>query len=562
MTDLDATQEGVIRETIERSRNRLLVTGGLFAVALLCISFRLVGLAATPGSDRSAAAPIRPVHLKMARADIVDRNGVLLATNLNTASLYADPKFVLDPDASAARLVAVLPSLDQAEVAEKLKSKRRFVWLQRNLTPSQQYDVNRLGLPGIDFEREQRRVYPHGRLTAHIVGFTGVDNDGLSGIEKRLDEDLVRRADPLQLSLDIRLQHVVREEIVDAVSRYRALAGTGLVLDVASGEMLAMVSLPDFDANSPASASEDARFNRSSLGTYEMGSTFKIFTLAMGLDTNTVTLRDGYDATKPIRVSRFTIRDFHAKRRWLSVPEIFMYSSNIGAVKMALDVGLERQRDYLGRLGLLHASTIELPEVGKPLVPSPWRQINSMTIAFGHGLAVSPVQMASAVSAVVNGGIIYPATLLKRPADEPSPGRKILRPETSDSMRRLLHQVVEGGTGRRAAAEGYLVGGKTGTAEKSGGRGYQSKALLSSFVGVFPINDPQYVVLVVLDEPVGNEETHGRATGGWVAAPTVGSIITRIAPFLGVEPVDESAPEIRRALLVDTKAEGTGIAAN
>lgn len=562
MTDLDATQEEVIRETIERSRNRLLVTGGLFAVALLCVSVRLVELAATPARDRSAATPLRPVHLKMARADIVDRNGVLLATNLNTASLYADPKLVLDPDASAARLVSVLPALDRAEVAEKLKSKRRFVWLQRNLTPSQQYDVNRLGLPGIDFEREQRRVYPHGRLTAHVVGFTGVDNDGLSGIEKRLDQALVDRGEPLQLSLDIRLQHAVREELVEAVARYRALAGAGVVLGVASGEVLAMVSLPDFDANSPASASEDARFNRNSLGTYEMGSTFKIFTLAMGLDTETVTLADGYDATKPIRVSRFTIRDFHAKRRWLSVPEIFMYSSNIGAVKMALDVGVKRQRDYLGRLGLLHASTVELPEVGKPLVPSPWRQINSMTIAFGHGLAVSPVQMATAVAAVVNGGTMHPATLLKRAPDAPSAGRSILKPATSETMRRLLHQVVEDGTGRRAAAEGYLVGGKTGTAEKSGGRGYQSKALLSSFVGVFPINDPQYVVLVVLDEPVGNEETNGRATGGWVAAPTVGNIITRIAPFLGVQPVDESAPEIRRALLVDAKAEGGGIAAN
>jgi cell division protein FtsI (penicillin-binding protein 3) len=271
----------------------------------------------------------------------------------------------------------------------------------------------------------------------------------------------------------------------------------------------------------------------------------------MALDYGTTSLSGGYDASKPIRIARFTISDYHAKNRWLSVPEIFMYSSNVGSVKMALDVGGERQRAFMEKLGFLKASAIELPERGFPMAPSPWRPINTMTISFGHGIAVSPVHLANGVAAMVNGGIHRPATLLRRASDELLVGERIIKEETSAAVRRLMRLVVENGTGRNASADGYLVGGKTGTAEKPGQSGaYRRKALLSSFVGVFPVTAPRYVVLAMVDEPKGNKSSFGYATGGWVAAPAVKRIIERAAPLLNVAPVDEDAPEIRRALMV------------
>jgi cell division protein FtsI (penicillin-binding protein 3) len=286
-----------------------------------------------------------------------------------------------------------------------------------------------------------------------------------------------------------------------------------------------------------------------------MGSTFKIFNTAMALDAGTATMRSGYDATSPIRVARFTINDYHAKRRWLSVPEIFKYSSNIGSVKMAMDVGTEGQRAFMAKLGMLRETAIELPEKGRPMVPSPWRPINTMTIAFGHGLSVSPAHVVAGVAAMVNGGIRRPVTLLA--SDVPSPGERIISERTSHEMRRLMRLVVEDGTGSKADATGYIVGGKTGTAEKAGGRGgYKRKSLMSSFVAAFPMHDPRYVVLVMVDEPKGQKETYGYATGGWVAAPAISRIIARSAPLLGVAPVDPESPEIRRDLVIEVPVEG------
>jgi cell division protein FtsI (penicillin-binding protein 3) len=317
-----------------------------------------------------------------------------------------------------------------------------------------------------------------------------------------------------------------------------------------------MVSLPDFDPNLTGTAAEDARFNRATLGVYEMGSTFKIFNTALALDSGSATMSSGYDATNPIRIARFTINDYHAKRRWLSVPEIFMYSSNIGSVKMALDFGSDAQRGFMDKLGFLAPVSVELPERGTPMAPSPWRQINTMTIAFGHGIAVSPLHLASGVASIVNGGTRWPVTVLKRDPAVRAVGKQVISKRTSKQMRQLLRLVVENGTGRKAAAEGYLVGGKTGTAEKPGKSGaYARKALLSSFVAAFPIHDPRYVVLVMIDEPKGNKESHGYATGGWVAAPAVRRIVSRSAPLLGLFPMDEESPEIRQVLNIELPLE-------
>jgi len=543
--------EGDRKTAIETGRNRLMVAGALFTAAFAVIGVRVVDVSvfsdtAEPRYSRSIAKDEKHTG----RADIVDRNGVLMATSLRTASLYANPRLVLDPEQAALQLATALPDIDVKDIENKLRSNRGFVWLKRHLTPRQQYAVNRLGIPALNFQREERRMYPMGSLAAHALGFTDIDNRGLAGVERYFDKELRTRQENMALSIDVRVQHVMEHELGLAMKKFSAIGAAGLVMDVNTGEVVAMSSLPSFDPNQPGDIDQDLRFNRTTLGVYEMGSTFKIFTTAMALDAGTVSLEGGYDATNPIRIARFTIRDFHAKKRWLSVPEIFMYSSNIGTVKMALDVGIPGHRNFLTSIGMMKPVAIELSETGAPLTPDRWREINSMTISFGHGLAVSPLHLVAGVSAMVNGGIYRTPTLIRREPTEVSVGKRVIAADTSAKMRRLMRLVVENGTGRNAAAPGYLVGGKTGTAEKVSGHGYKKKALISSFVAAFPMHKPRYVVLVMLDEAKGIKETFGYATGGWVAAPAVGAIVQRIAPVLGLRPIKDSA-EVRDALSIE-----------
>jgi cell division protein FtsI (penicillin-binding protein 3) len=540
------------QQTLEVGRTRLLVTAGLFAVAFAVIALRLVDVTLVkPSGETRLAHGTATEKVEVGRADIVDRNGKLLATTLSSPSLYANPKQILDAREATRKLVSVLPDLSESEVYAKLTSDRSFVWLKRLLTPREQFEVNRLGVPGFAFEREERRVYPDGNLIAHVVGYTGVDNKGLAGIERGFDDILKERKEPLQLSIDLRVQNILHEELSKAVQDFNAKGGTGIVMDVHTGEILAMISLPDFDPNKPGTATPETTFNRATLGTYEMGSTFKTFTLAMALDSHVSTLASSYDATHPLTIGRFVIHDYEKLNRWLTIPEIYEYSSNIGAARVAMDAGTDRMKDFLGRLGLLRTPTFEIPEIAAPLVPSPWRDINTMTVAFGHGISVSPLQLVTAAGAVVNGGVLHQATIIKPPEGYVPAGQQVMSARTSDDMRRLMRLVVAQGTGEFANAPGYLVGGKTGTAEKVSGHSYAHKALLSSFLGAFPINNPRYIVYAFVDEPHGNAKSHGFATGGWTAAPVVGHTIQRMAPLLGIEPVDETTPEIRNALQID-----------
>jgi cell division protein FtsI (penicillin-binding protein 3) len=554
-----------VEQVLETGRNRLVVVGAVFALAFTLVGARLIDLAVLQSRDISQTALNDEQRPSAERADILDRNGVVLATNLTTASLFAEPRRVLDAKEAARRIVQVLPELNSQDVEKKLSSGRAFIWLKRHLTPKQKYDVNALGVPGVGFREDRKRVYPHGNLVAHVLGYTGVDNEGLAGIEKQFDDQLstltqqasaATPGDPLRLSVDVRVQFALQQELSRAVDEFSALGAAGIVLDAVTGEVLAMVSLPDFDPNQARTASPNAMFNRASLGVYEMGSTFKAFTTAMALDAGTVKIGGGYDATKPLRVARFTIRDDHPKKRWLSVPEIFIYSSNIGAAKMAVDVGAERQKEFLGRLGLLQRASLELPEVGKPLSPSRWGEISTMTVAFGHGIAVSPVQLTSAMATMVNGGIrVDPTLMAKQPMTTPQ-GTRVMKTRTSSIMKRLMRLNVEEGTGSKGKAAGYLVGGKTGTAEKNVAGRYQRKALLSSFIGAFPMNDPRYVVLAVIDEPKGTKKTFGYASGGWTAAPVFGRVVSRIGPLMGVAPVDEESKSVRNAMFIRVKAGG------
>ena len=538
---------------LDTAHKRLIPLAAAFALGFSVIGVRLYDLAALqPEADARIATNDFPGVVR-ARADITDRNGVVLATDLAVASLYAEPKLVQDAPRAATALAAVLPGTSAADLRSRLESGKTFTWLKRHLTPKEQADVNRLGIPGVGFQPEQRRLYPLGALTAHVVGFSDVDNKGIAGVEQYFDNALRSfpqngMSAPLKLSLDTRVQFAVREELQRAMVDFKTKGAAGIVMDAKTGEVIAMVSVPDFDPNRVGEAPADARFNRATLGVWEPGSTMKVMTVAMALDYGTATLGERFDATKPIKISRFTIHDDHAKNKWLTVPEIFIYSSNIGAARMAMEVGGERQRDYLRKLGLLERPPIELPEAGPPLLPSPWRDISTMTVAFGHGIAMSPLQYAAGFAAIVNGGMKVTPTLLA--GGRTGAPERVVSADTSDAVRRLLRLNVEEGTGKQADSAGYLVGGKTGTAEKAVDGGYKKNALVSSFVGAFPMTDPQYVVLVMLDEPTGTQNTQGFATGGWTAAPVVSRIVSRAGPMLGVMPVDDKSKEVKNQLYV------------
>ena len=535
-------------DPVETAHNRLVLGAGLFACAFIAVGLRLldVTLINTPEPRLTAARKTIPVD----RGAIIDRNGVLLATSLPTISAYADPRKVPNPVEAAKRIAKVLPDVKEEVLRARLTGDRTFVFIKRNLTPRQQLELNRLGIPGVAFQREDKRVYPQGALASHVLGFSDIDNQGISGVEKHFNENL-RGGETIQLSIDLRVQSILRQELQEAQARFQAIGSAGMVMDARTGEILGMVSLPDFDPTEPGAAPDISRFNRNTLGVYEMGSTFKLLNTAMALENGTATLNSSYDASKPIQFGRFTIHDYKGKNRWLSVPEIVMYSSNLGSARMALEAGMATQRAFLDRMRMLAPPKLELPEVGKPLVPQPWRQINTITIAFGHGIAVTPVQTVGAIGALVNGGVYLPPTLLLRDQIEAAVGDRVISAKTSDSMRRLMRLVVEQGSGKAAATPGYVVGGKTGTAEKPGKGGYREKALFTSFLSAFPMNDPRYVVLVMMDEPKPTKETFGYATAGYTAAPSVGRIIGRIGPLFGIPPVDENSPEVRRAIAID-----------
>ena len=544
----DAAAAGIVMDGTRlsgngRPRGRIAMTMAVFLAFYAVIGGRLVYL----GLQDESASVLPESRVTASRPDIVDRNGEVLATDIKTASLFAEPRRIVDVDEAIEKLAIVLPDLDYEETYNRLSSDAGFVWLRRQLTPRQQNDIHKLGLPGIGFRTEKRRFYPGGATAAHILGLTNVDNKGIAGIEKYIDDQgladlqasglaVAEDLKPFPLSIDIRVQHIVHDELAKAMERYHAIAAGAVILDARTGEVVAMASLPDYDPNNPFNAHEKDRLNRMSGGVYEMGSTFKGFTTAMALDSGRVGLDSRFDASRPIRIGRHTIRDFHGKGRVLTVPEIFIYSSNIGTAKMAEEVEIADHRAFFHRIGLLDRIETELPEVARPTEPQEWKRINRITISFGHGVATTPLQTAMAAAAVINGGILRQPTFLPR-SDEAAQaiGRQVLRPETSAAMRYLFRLNVEKGSGRRAEVPGYFVGGKTGTAEKVVNGRYSNDKRFNAFLAGFPADDPQYVVLVILDEPKPEKPGIG-ATSGLNAAPTVGAIIRRSASLLGVRP--------------------------
>ena len=497
----------------------------------------------------------------IAQPTLRDANGEILARTLPSRSLMADPKMVLDPAETAQSLATVLPKIDVPSLTERLSSNRRFEWVARHLTPAQSQAIPHLGLPGLRFMPEGKRYYMQGRNMSHVVGFRGIDGQGLAGVEAYLDSSgLGQIAEEeggiVDLTLDGRLQQVLHQELSQGAKEFRAKGAAGVILDVRTGAIAALVSLPDFDPYNAGQRSHEQQFNKASQGTYELGSIFKILNTAIALDSGTVKLTDRFDATKPFKVDRHTIRDYAPQNRWLTVAETFKHSSNIASAQIALAMGSTVQKNYFRALGLLSRPSLELAEVDAPQLPPNWSEAYSATMAYGYGLSVSLVQMASAVAATVHDGTYRSPTLLKSVAEDQFRGQQVFTGETVDTMRRLLRLVVTDGTGRRAEAPGYLPGGKTGTAEQASelGRGYDRGRLLSSFVAGFPINRPEYVVLVSLIEPEGNEETNNFSTAGWVAAPIAGRVITRIGPILGISPINHDDPDVVASMALSPKA--------
>ncbi|MEO1193470.1 MAG: penicillin-binding protein 2 [Pseudomonadota bacterium] len=544
--------DGRLPAALETGRSRLIVAALGFALAFFLIASRLVELGVVqPAEEPTIASSAVDARLGTDRAEIMDRNGIVLATTLPMASLYADPRQVISPQSSAALLRTVLPELDQEKLARDFASDRHFVWVERQISPKQQFEINRLGIPGLHFQRETTRIYPMGGLTAHLLGYTDVDSKGLAGVEMAFDQRLRESHEPLELSIDLSLQHLVAEELAAAMETFRAVAAAGLVMDANNGEVLASVSLPSFDPYRPETKGEE-EIDRNTLGVFELGSVFKLLSLAMAVDDGAIRLTDGLDARKPLRIGGHTINDFHAKRRVLSVPEVFIYSSNIGTALIAERLGEPKMRDYLDALGLTRSIRGTALATAAPLLPARWRPVTLATVSFGHGISVTPLHMAAAAAATVNGGI-YRAPRFTKVEGSPE-GTRVFSRETSEIMRWLMRLNVQEGSGARAAVKGYLVGGKTGTPEKLVNGRYDKDQRMANFVAAFPMDRPRFVVVVMLDEPKPTKETFGYATAGWVAAPVAGKLISRLAPLLGVEPAAQEAGQIADHHLIPAAA--------
>ncbi len=562
------TITGAQAQTLDQARMRVIWVVMVLMMGYLAIGLRMGELSILHHKNMEASAGKSDMaDTKPLRASIVDRNGNLIAASLKMASVYADTTMIDTPADLAKKLSAILPEQTYDDLLDKLSSGKEFIWIQRDITPKQEYAINALGNPALSFQEETRRIYPDAGLTAHIIGYTDVDGNGIAGIEKYFNKQLIEANKPLKLTIDLRIQHIMHRELAEAVKKFHAKDGVGMVMDVNTGEIISMVSLPDFDPNHVGAVTDDSKFNRATLGVFEMGSTFKLFSTAAALDSGKVHFSSIFDATDPIKIGRFKISDYHAQHRPLTVPEIFIYSSNIGTAKMADSLGENSLKDFYKSMGFMTQAPIELPERGTPLYPSPWKEVNTLTASFGHGIAVSPLHLIRAASALVNGGIMPRSTLVipeKRDNLSLTPeGERVVSAETSDKMRQLLELVVADGTGTKAWVDGYDVGGKTGTAEKNINGGYEHNASLSSFIGVFPIQAPQYAVLAILDEPQGTPDTHGFSTGGWTAAPVVANVIEQMGPLYQIPPdMDRGKKDIEKemaAYLKDFK-EGSTLA--
>lgn len=466
------------------------------------------------------------------RANIFDRHDTLLATDLKTKSLYISSVLVKDAAILSERVAAIFPDLSKEEILRKISANKRskqWILIRRNLTPLQVDEVQNLKMAGLIFEDDRIRVYPQKSIVSHYVGYVDRDRKGLAGMEMQYERDLSKNED-LQTAMDVRVQDILHDELLNAMETYRAKAASGVVVNVNTGEVIALSSIPDFDANSSNKASADEYFNRVTNGVYELGSVMKVLTNALAFEEDVVKPSTIFNVRDPVKYGRFTISDYHPIKDDMTVEEIFAYSSNIGTVKIAEKIGIEKQKDFFSKIGMLKKLDAEFPGLGRPIYPHIWRDISLYTISYGHGIAITPLHLAMATAAIVNGGTLYKPSFLKL-TQQPE-GKRVIKESTSKTMQKIMRATVEYGTGKNANVEGYEVGGKTGTAERAESGSYNTNLTTASFIAAFPISKPQYLVYVVFDRP-----NYIFNTGGMVAAPVAGKVIKNIAPLLGVKPI-------------------------
>ncbi|MGV6812876.1 MAG: peptidoglycan D,D-transpeptidase FtsI family protein [Brevirhabdus sp.] len=544
----------------QRAEGRLLVLGAGFALAFTMVGVQMFKLASTDPVEPRAYTQGSDIVAQ--RANITDRNGRILATNLLTRSLYAQPHMMIDPDRAATELAKVFPDLDAETLRKRFTSERKFLWIKKKISPEQKQLVHDIGEPGLLFGPREMRLYPNGRLAAHVLGGASFGREGVhsaevigvAGVEKAYDawlRDPANGGAPLTLSIDLTVQSAIRRVLYGGMKLMNAKGAAAVLMDVHTGEVISLVSLPDFDPNdrprplTEGDASDSPLFNRAVQGVYELGSTFKIFATAQALELGLVNPNTMINTRGPLTWGKYKIRDFHDYGRELSVTDVIVKSSNIGTARIAMDIGAERQREFLGQLGLLEPSPVELVEasISQPLLPPRWSEISTMTISYGHGLSASPMHLAAAYASLLNGGTRVKPTLLRRSA--PQKGARIVSEATSAASRDMLRQVVTRGTASFGEVPGYTVGGKTGTADKPKPRGgYYDDKVIATFASVFPARDPKYVLVVTLDEPVETSGPKPRRTAGWTAVPVAAEVIRRAAPLLGLRPEIEPRPEL------------------
>jgi len=542
---------GQRRQILSMMHQRLMLGMLLYAGIVAIIALRLVYLAAFGvHSGEQAGIPT----LIPDRGDIIDRDGEPLARTINAWSIAVHPdKVIGDKLALAGRLAQLMPEHSEADYFAMLKSGKSFIYLQRRASPDLVQAVNAIGEPGIEIQREPVRLYPQTTLAAHVIGFSNIDGHGAYGIERAFDKQLsdpATRGAPVQLSISMKIQQALEHELSDAMTHFSALGAAGVVMDVHTGEVLAMTSLPAMNPNAPGQVTPDQMFNRATQGVYELGSTFKPFTLAMAMDSGTVRgPGQMFNCPKVLPAYGHLVHDTHPFGRMCSVAEIMMESSNIGMAQIADQLGTARQQAWLRKMGFLSPVAIELKERGRPLTPRSWGPFETMTVGFGQGIAVAPLQLAMGYATLFDGGVYHSPTILKIGPNRPlAAGRRVFTADTSYRMRSLLRLVVMRGTGRKADAPGYRVGGKTGTAQKVINGRYSQTVNITSFAGVFPMDDPRYVIVVMLDAPHATPETYGFTTAGWNVAPVVSRTVSRIAPMLGVQPDLNREPDMGEVL--------------
>ena len=539
-------------------RSRIIFSGACGIILFLEIAYRLADVMVI-SQFRNVRSTIYPQEEIIRKADIVDRNGELIATSLTTASCFADPSVVIDIKETAEKLSKIHGMPNAEKIQKKLKDKKKhFVWISRHVTPAIQEQIMDLGLPGIKFQKDYKRIYLHGNLFSHIVGYTDIDGVGNCGLERQYSDKLREKRfidKKLVTTLDLRLQSIVHEELSKAIEKYNAQGGNAILMST-SGEVLAIVSLPDFDPNNLKDVKIESMFNRNTLGAFEQGSILKILNVAIALDSGSSRLSSVYDASEPIHIGRFRVTDFKGKNRPLTLVEAFVYSSNIASAKIALSFGPKVQKSYMKKFGMLDKPILEISELGHSIVPANWTDTTCMTVSYGYGLAATPLQLLTAITSIVNDGNKIEPTLLYGKAQHANSTEQIVSRETSAAVRDLMRAVVCFGTGKKAAVAGVPIFGKTGTAYKKVGRGYGAdgnRKRITTFVGGFPKDKPQYMLLVSLDDPKATSETFGYATAGWNIAPTAKNIFERIIPILhdGTVTHDESPLKIVKYLKLE-----------